>query len=111
MIMGTYEDILVLVCILSQNKNAFRKNAIEKFPLEFIQMMSNDQRCDFVALIKAFREKEKNYRVHYRDRRQTQIDFEIYYEVDLLIQDVSKRIKKRNLTNRVIKNESIEDHE
>ena len=28
MMMGTYEDILILVCILSQNKNAFRKSTI-----------------------------------------------------------------------------------
>jgi HrpA-like RNA helicase len=41
MLMGTYEDILILVCILSQNKNAFRKSTIEKRPLDFFETMTN----------------------------------------------------------------------
>ena len=41
MLMGTYEDILILVCILSQNKNAFKKSAVERHPLQFMEIMSN----------------------------------------------------------------------
>jgi hypothetical protein len=33
LLMGTFEDTLILVCILSQNKNAFRKYQIERNPI------------------------------------------------------------------------------
>lgn len=41
LLMGTFEDIIILVCILSQNKNAFRRSAIEKNPLEYFELISN----------------------------------------------------------------------
>lgn len=55
MLMGTFEDILILVCIISQNKNAFKKSAIDKNPMEYFEKMTNSERCDFVALINAFK--------------------------------------------------------
>lgn len=69
MLMGTFSDILILVCILSQNKNAFRKSTIERYPLDFFEIMSNEQRCDFTALIQAYKNKEHQYKTKYRDHR------------------------------------------
>lgn len=34
-LMGTFDDILILVCILSQNKNAFKKQNIEANSMQF----------------------------------------------------------------------------
>lgn len=59
MLMGTYDDILILICIISQNKNSFKKYAIERNPLEYIEMMTNPERCDFIALVNAFRNRER----------------------------------------------------
>lgn len=79
MLMGTFDDILILVCILSQNKNVFRKNAIERHPLDYFEIMSNEQRCDFVALIKAFKDKQNKFRMAFRERSYNSVEFDIYY--------------------------------
>ena len=55
LLMGTYEDILILVCIISQNKNPFRKNIVEKYPLDYFDIISNEERCDFLALVEAYK--------------------------------------------------------
>ena len=68
MLMGTYEDILILVCILSQNKNAFRKSAIQRNPLNYFEMMTNDERCDYVALISAYKRQRDYVQKNKKDR-------------------------------------------
>lgn len=57
--MGTFDDIVILVCLLSQGKNAFRKIHVEKFFLEYYEMMSNFERCDFLSLVNAYKEKSE----------------------------------------------------
>ena len=73
-LMGTYEDILTLICVLSQSKNAFRKSAIERFPLEYFETISNDERCDFLSLVKAYKEREEAGRNHNRGRPHIELD-------------------------------------
>ena len=48
---GTYNDMLTLVCILSQSKNAIRRGSIEKQYSEFYRIFSNSFDCDFLGLL------------------------------------------------------------
>ena len=57
MLMGTFNDVIILVCLISQNKNAFKKSSIERNPLDYFEKMSNSERCDFIALINAYKER------------------------------------------------------
>lgn len=41
-LMGTFDDIVILVCLLSQNKSAFKRIQVEKYFLDFFELMSND---------------------------------------------------------------------
>ena len=93
LLFGTYEDILILVSILSQNKNPFKKNSIERNYLQYYKMMANEERCDFRSLIEVYKkyQEENKYSSNGRDRgRRPQynknlsqtgdkIHFEIYY--------------------------------
>ena len=55
LLFGTFEDILILVSLLSQNKNPFRKNSIERNYMEYYKMMINEDRCDFKSLIQVYK--------------------------------------------------------
>ena len=59
LVMGTFDDIVILVCLLSQNKSAFRKTSIERHFLDFYELMCNSERCDFIALINVYKKKDK----------------------------------------------------
>ena len=57
LLMGTFEDIVILVCMLSQNKNAFRKLFVERYFLDYYEMMVSPERCDFLALVNVYKAK------------------------------------------------------
>ena len=52
---GTFEDVIILVSILSQSKNAIRRGNIERNYVRYFEIMDNPYSCDFQALINLYR--------------------------------------------------------
>jgi hypothetical protein len=50
--------MLTLVSILSQSKNAIRRNNIEKSYMSFYELMENSHNCDFYSLISLYEKTE-----------------------------------------------------
>ena len=51
---GTFYDMLTLVSILSQSKNAIRRGTIERWYDEFYSIFNNSYGCDFIGLLILF---------------------------------------------------------
>lgn len=54
LLFGTFEDILIIVSILSQSKNAIRKGNIDRNYVKFYETMDNEGSCDFISLVKLY---------------------------------------------------------
>lgn len=57
---GTYNDILTLVSILSQSKNAIRRNNVDRSYMSFYDLVENEQNCDFVSLLALYEKTKDN---------------------------------------------------
>jgi HrpA-like RNA helicase len=55
---GTYDDILILVSVLSQSKSPVRRHTIEKNSLKYLQAVDNPESCDFLSLVSLYRRTE-----------------------------------------------------
>ena len=53
---GTFYDMLTLVSILSQSKNAIRRGTIEKYYSAFYSKFNNSYGCDFIGLLILYEE-------------------------------------------------------
>ena len=89
--MGTFEDIVILVCLLSQNKNAFKKMFVERYFLDYYEIMVSPERCDFLALVNTYKEKLE------RRQKNTKVELDIFYETKQMINDINRRFKQKNL--------------
>ena len=56
---GTFYDMLTLVSILSQSKNAIRRGTIEKKYTDFYSIFNNSYGCDFIGLLILYEEAQK----------------------------------------------------
>ena len=53
---GTFYDTLILVSMLSQNKNAIHRREIENNFFKYFDKISNYEYCDFLALVNLYKE-------------------------------------------------------
>lgn len=63
LLLGTFDDIVTLVAILSQSKNSIRKGNIDRNYTSYYDRQTMSERnhtCDFVALINFFDETKEN---------------------------------------------------
>lgn len=88
--MGTFDDVIILVSILSQSKNAVRKGNIDRNYAAFYQAMENAHTCDFLALVNLYKASENS-----RNRHQLELKLETFWEVKDMIWDIKKRMKKK----------------
>lgn len=109
LLMGTFEDMIILVSILSQSKNAIRKGNIDKNYTTFFQTMDNPHSCDFLALInlyKSSKASKNHHNARYRNGHGTELTLETYFEVTDMIYDIKKRMKKRDAFKNLLQNAS-----
>jgi HrpA-like RNA helicase len=57
MILGTFDDIIILVTLLQQAKNPFRKQGLERKYMEYWELIENEQLCDFYGLVQIYKTK------------------------------------------------------
>ena len=93
-LMGTFNDILILVGILSQSKNAVRRNTVEKNFQKYYNKMDNPSSCDFTALIKMYKDAKGNFGQYYRDN---EVFMDVGNEARKLIEDIERRFNNKNL--------------
>lgn len=84
---GVYDEVLKLVAILSQNRSPFRKDTQNNRALEYWELISTDQMCDFYSLAKLFYMKSDL-------TNRKPLDNINYYEVEQLAGELDKRVKR-----------------
>jgi hypothetical protein len=102
MMFGTFYDALILVSILSQNKNAIHRRDIERNFYNYFDKISNHEYCDFLALVNLFKDEEESRKgtadsnqYNKRNFRENKLNFSIYNETKNTMNDIMKRLERK----------------
>ena len=83
---GTFHDMLTLVAILSQSKNAIRRGTVDRNYRNYYETIKTDDNCDFLGLIALYENSQ---------RRERDVRLEVYDEVRVLKEDILRRFRNK----------------
>lgn len=101
---GTFDDIIILVTLLQQAKNPYRKQGIEKKYIDYWELIENSQLCDFYSIVQIYKRK-----IYEKERIVEGIEAFSASELRTHRMDIEKRLFKMDIfRNRPI---YTDDHE